>query len=99
MKLRHNLVMETFYRPDLDKEKAIAIARERITPEGIKKKGYKAKVDLFGDQLKISGKGFDINLYFENTSVTGNLKLSLILRPAQGKIKKEIQSVMDSLFG
>ena len=83
--------MKVDFSKTKNKEQAYAAVKEAITPELIEKFKVKAKLDYTDDKITASGKGFKLNMIFNDSCCEVKTDLSLIMRPLKGKILEQIE--------
>jgi hypothetical protein len=74
-----------------NKTEAYKAVKQAITPELLSKFQVKAEITHEEDLIKAKGKGFDLDLIFEEDHCGANLKLSFLLKPLKGKVLEGIE--------
>lgn len=86
------------YSNTTNKEDAFSKAKEAITPEMLAKFQVKAEITYDDYSVKAKGKGFELELAFNDEAVGVSLNLSLMLRAFKGKVleglEKQIKRVV-----
>lgn len=82
------------YQVAKNKLEAFDLARAQITPEYVAKFNVPCDIEYKPDSGLISakGKGFTLNLQFDDSSCQVSLDLSFLLKPLKGKILETIEN-------
>lgn len=85
------------YNKATSKGEAYELAKAQITPEYVEKFNVKADIayDETSHSMKATGKGFTLDLQFEDDRCDVSLKLSLVLRPLKKKILATIEKKLE----
>lgn len=85
--------MKVNYEQVVNQEDAYNAAKKAITPELIDR--FKVKADISYDDtnkiVKAKGKGFDLNIQFNQSDCDINLDLSFLLKPLKSKVLETIE--------
>jgi hypothetical protein len=93
--------IEISYKSCKSKEEAFEKTKEVVTSEIVSTKfGVTAKLiyDFDSMSAQATGKGFTIDFNFLENSLTGKIKLSLLLKPLRGKIIKVLNRQLESIL-
>ena len=80
------------YDKTQDASEAFAKVKEVMTPEMLQK--FKVKANLTyseGEQIKASGKGFDLSFDFKNDEVQVSIKLGLLFKAFKGQVLEGVE--------
>lgn len=85
------------YNKATSKSEAYDLAKAQITPEYVDKFNVKADIsyDESAHKMKATGKGFTLELHFEEDRCDVSIKLSLILKPLKKTILGKIESKLE----
>ncbi|PIK15516.1 polyhydroxyalkanoic acid system family protein [Halobacteriovorax sp. JY17] len=85
------------YNKATSKTEAYELAKAQITPEYVDKFNVKAEIEYneAAHSMKATGKGFTLDLQFEEDRCDVSLKLSLILKPLKKKILGTIEKKLE----
>lgn len=80
------------------KEEAYEAVKGAVTPEMLSKFQVKADLDYQTDKIIASGKGFSLEMSFEETFCEVNIKLSLLLKPLKGKVLEGVEKQLKRII-
>lgn len=79
------------YDKQNNKEEAYSAVKEAVTPEMLARFQVKADLEYKTDLIVAKGKGFKLDMGFDEDGVWYKLDLSFILKPLKGKILTGIE--------
>ena len=87
------------YKKSENLEEAFKNVKCYVTPENIKKFKVNADISYELDNKKMvaTGRGFTLNLHFDDSKVDLELKLSFLLKPLRKTILKQMQKEIAGL--
>jgi hypothetical protein len=86
------------FNKNSNKEEAYEAVKGAITPELLAKFQVKATLDYKEDLICAKGKGFKLDLGFEDNACTVKIDLSFLLKPLKGKVLEGIEKQLNRII-
>ena len=80
------------------KEEAYQAVKEAVTPEMLARFQVKASLEYKDDLISAKGKGFKLDMGFDETGIWYKLDLSFLLKPLKGKILTGIEKQLNRII-
>ena len=86
------------YNKTTNKEEAYEVVKEAVTPDLLARFQVKASLDYKDDLITAKGKGFKLDMGFDDQGCWYKLDLSFLLKPLKSKIitgiEKQLQRII-----
>lgn len=79
------------YNKVSSKDEAYEAVKKAVTPEMLAKFQVSAELDYKSDLITAKGKGFKLDMKFDDQSCWFELELSFLLKPLRSKIESSIE--------
>ncbi len=86
------------YNKNESKADAYEAVKGAITPELLARFQVKAQLSYSEDLISAKGKGFKLDLSFEDNACTAKIDLSFLLKPLKGKILEGIEKQLNRII-
>lgn len=86
------------YNKVSNKDEAYNAVKEAVTPELLAKFQVKADINYHNDKISAKGKGFKLDIFFNEETCSAKIDLSFLLKPLKGKVLEGIEKQLNRII-